>query len=116
VVITVAFIGYLVAGLKGATLAALGVFLPCYLLVILPAPYYSRFAGNPRLRAFVAGVTAAATGAIAGAAVVLAQRAIIDLTTLLIFAGTLAVITFARKVPEPIVIAAIGAASVALRS
>jgi chromate transporter len=38
VVITVAFIGHLVAGPLGATVAALGVFLPCYLLVVIPAP------------------------------------------------------------------------------
>lgn len=58
VVITVAFIGHLVGGALGATLAALGVFLPCYLLVVIPAPYFRRFANNPRLKAFVDGVTA----------------------------------------------------------
>jgi chromate transporter len=67
VVITVAFIGHLVAGPLGATAAALGVFLPCYFFVVIPAPYFKRFANDPRLRAFVDGVTATATGAIAGA-------------------------------------------------
>src|SRR5260370_40822625 len=43
VVITVAFIGYLVGGPAGATLAAIGVFLPCYLLVIISAPHFKRF-------------------------------------------------------------------------
>jgi chromate transporter len=41
VVITVAFIGYLVAGISGATAAALGIFLPVYLIVILLAPSYT---------------------------------------------------------------------------
>jgi chromate transporter len=77
VVITVAFIGYLVAGLAGATVAALAVFLPCYLLVVLPAPYYHRVAGNVVLKHFVAGVTAGAAGAIAGSVFVLARRAIV---------------------------------------
>ena len=63
VVITVAFIGYLVQGFSGAVLAALGVFLPCYLFTVIPAPFFDRFAKNPRLKAFVDGVTAAATGA-----------------------------------------------------
>ena len=40
VVITVAFIGYLVAGLTGSLFAALGMFLPTYLVVVLAAPYY----------------------------------------------------------------------------
>jgi chromate transporter len=71
VVITVAFIGYLVAGIAGATAAALGIFLPVYLVVVVLAPSYKRWAKNPQLNAFVRAVTAAATGAIAGAVIVL---------------------------------------------
>jgi chromate transporter len=108
VVITVAFIGYLVAGPLGATAAAIGVFLPCYLLVILPAPYYRRFARNPQLKAFVAGVTAAATGAIAGAAFVLGRRAIVDAPTALIALATLAALLKLRRLPEPMLILAAG--------
>jgi chromate transporter len=115
VVITVAFIGYLVEGFTGAALASLGVFLPCYLFVILPAPFYSRFADNPRLKAFVNGVTAAATGAIAGAVFVLARRAIIDIPTILIFAATLASLVWLKRVPEPVVIAIVGIVSIVLR-
>lgn len=108
VVITVAFIGYLVGGPPGACFAALGVFLPCYLFVILPAPYFRRFADNQQVRAFVDGVTAAATGAIAGAAFVLGRRALIDWKTVMIAAVTWLVFTRFRKVPEPLVIAAAG--------
>src|SRR6267378_6763802 len=115
VVITVAFIGYLVAGLAGALLAALGVFLPCYLFVIIPAPYYRRWARVPQIKSFVDGVTAAATGAIAGAAYVLGRRAVIDLPTLAIFAVALLALVTLRKVPEPIVILAAGAAGLFLR-
>ena len=112
VVITVAFIGYLVQGFGGAVLASLGVFLPCYLFVVIPAPFYARFADNPRLKAFVDGVTAAATGAIAGAVYVLARRAIIDIPTILIFAATLACLVWLKRVPEPVVIAVVGIASI----
>jgi chromate transporter len=110
VVITVAFIGYLVAGPLGAVVAALGVFLPCYLFVIIPAPYYRRFAGNRSIQAFVEGVTAAATGAIAGAAFVLGRRAIVDVPTVLIFLGTLLVIAKVKKLPEPVTILVAGLA------
>jgi chromate transporter len=116
VVITVAFIGYLVAGPAGATLAALGVFLPCWLFVVVPATYFRRAVADARVQAFVAGVTAAATGAIAGAGFVLARRAIVDLPTLLVAGGTLAVLTRARAVPEPLVIVAAGVLGVVLRS
>ncbi len=115
VVITTAFIGYLVAGLYGGAAAALGVFLPCYLFVIIPAPYFRRFAGNRAVKGFVDGVTAAATGAIAGAAIVLGRRAIIDLPTALIAVGTLAALVYAKRVPEPLVIIIAGAVGLALK-
>jgi chromate transporter len=115
VVITVAFIGYLVAGPAGAVLAALGTFLPCYLFTVIPAPYYRRYARNPQIRAFVGGVTAAATGAIGGAAFVLARRALVDLPTVLICLATLALLFKARRLPEPVVILAAGLAGLALK-
>jgi chromate transporter len=104
VVITVAFIGYLVAGMFGGLSAALGVFLPCYLFVILPAPYFQSIAKNPWIAAFVEGVTAAATGAIAGAAIVLGRRAITDVPTASIGVATFLVLWKVRRVPEPLVI------------
>lgn len=114
VVITVAFIGYLVAGVAGATAAALGIFLPVYLVVIGLAPSYKRWAKSPQLNAFVRGVTAAATGAITGAVLVLARRSVYDLPTILICAVSLAVL-FRWKVPEPVLIACAAAAGLLLR-
>jgi chromate transporter len=116
VVITTAFIGYLVAGPLGGTVAALGVFLPCYLFVIIPAPYFRRFAGNVSVKAFVDGVTAAATGAIAGAAVVLGRRAIVDVPTTLIALGTLGALVYVKRVPEPLVIIAAGIVGLVIRT
>ncbi len=116
VVITTAFIGYLVAGPVGAVVAAVGLFLPCYLFVIVPAPYYRKHGSRPGIRAFVQGVTAAATGAIAGAVVVLGRAALVDLATVLICLATAACIFFARRIPEPVVILVAGAVGVLLRS
>jgi len=114
VVITVAFIGYLVAGPLGATAAAAGVFAPVYAITLLLAPHYDRLKTNASVRAFVEGVTAAATGAIAGAAFVLGRRAVIDLTTAGIALGTLVLLLLPRRIPEPLIIAAAGAAGVLL--
>jgi len=108
VVITVAFIGYLVAGPLGATVAAIAVFLPCYLLVVIPARYFRRSVHDPRVKAFVDGVTAAAAGAIAGAAFVLGRRAIIDVPTALIAVGTLIVLVRVKGVSEPLLILGAG--------
>jgi len=114
VVITVAFIGFLVAGVPGATAAALGIFLPVYLVVVLLAPSYKRWAKNPQLNAFVRGVTAAATGAIAGAVIVLARRSIYDAPTFAIAIVSLAVL-FRWKIPEPVVIGCAAMAGLLLR-
>src|SRR5438876_4545705 len=115
VVITVAFIGYLVAGLAGATLAAIGIFLPVYFFTIVPAPWFKRHRENPQLRAFVSGTTAAATGAIAGAVVVLGQRAIFDLPTILMALVTMALLLVPKKIPEPVLILAAGFVGLVLK-
>ena len=108
VVITSGFIGYLVAGPIGACAATLAVFLPPYLFVIIGAPFYRRFAANPQVKAFVQGVTAAAVGAIAGAAVILSRRAVVDIPTGLIAVVALLVLVRFKKVPEPLVILGAG--------
>jgi chromate transporter len=105
VVITVAFIGYLVGGPAGMTVAAVAVFLPVYLFVVLPAPYFRRHRDQPIVKGFVDGVSAAATGAIAGAAYVLATRAIVDWGTAVI--AVVSFVVLARwKISELWVIAA----------
>lgn len=116
VVIAVAFIGTLVAGLSGGLVAALGVFLPCYLLVIIPAPYFNRIAKNQSIGAFVSGVTAAAIGAIAGAAYILAKRSLIDWPTVAIASVTLLALLKLKRVPEPWLILLAGVIGVVLQS
>ena len=105
VVITVGFIGYLVAGLAGALVAALATFLPCYLFTIIPAPYFHKHGKKPAIVAFVDGCTAAAIGTIAGAVVVLGKRSITDIPTIAIMAVTLLVLWKAKKIPEPAIVA-----------
>ena len=106
VVITVGFIGYLIAGLPGATMAALGTFLPCYLFTIIPAPYFKKYGKRPGIVAFVDGVTAAAIGAITGAVIVLGQRSIIDIPTSLLALTTVGLMWKMKKLPEPAIVAA----------
>src|SRR5262249_44522871 len=108
VVITVAFIGFLAAGFAGALGASVGVFLPCYLFVVLLAPHYRRVADSRPVRAFVSGVTAAACGAIAGAAFVLGRRAIVDVPTVSIFLVAILLLSTINRLPEPLLIAAAG--------
>jgi chromate transporter len=111
VVITVGFIGYLVAGFSGAAVAAIATFLPCYFFTIIPAPYMKKHGKRPGIVAFVDGVTAAAIGAISGAVVVLGRRMIVeegtpDLFKIAMMLATLALLATGRKIPEPFIVLA----------
>jgi chromate transporter len=106
VVITVGFIGYLVAGFAGAVVAALATFIPCYLFTIIPAPYFRKHGRKPAIVAFVDGCTAAAIGTIAGAVVVLGKRSITDIPTTLVMAVTLFALWKLKKLQEPVIVAA----------
>jgi chromate transporter len=104
VVITAAFVGYMVDGLIGSAVAAVAVFFPVYLFVLFVGRYIVKYREHPILKGFVKGATAAASGAIAGAAVVLAEGSIIDITTSIIaVASFLGLRTF--KLPELVIIA-----------
>ena len=112
VVITVGFIGYLIAGFPGACVAALATFIPCYLFTIIPAPYFKKYGKLPGLIAFVDGVTAAAIGAITGAVIVLAKRSLIDIPTILLALATAFLLWKFKKLQEPVIVA--GAALIGL--
>jgi chromate transporter len=105
VVITVGFIGYLVAGFPGAVIAALATFLPCYLFTVLPAPYFKKYGKHPSIKAFVEGITAAVIGALAGAVIVIAFRTVKDLPAALIAVATIVLLVKAKQVKEPLIIA-----------
>ncbi|WP_371262960.1 chromate transporter [Paenibacillus sp. OV219] len=112
VVITTGFIGYLVSGFSGASVAAAATFLPAFLLTIIPAPLFKKYGKRPGIATFVTGVTAAATGAITGAVIVLGKRSIIDIPTLLFSVVTLLLLWKVKKVSEHIIV--IGAAVLGL--
>ncbi|MBN3817639.1 chromate transporter [Paraburkholderia sp. Se-20369] len=106
VVITVGFIGYIVAGLPGACVAALGTFLPCYLFTIIPAPYVKKYGHRPDVKAFVDGITAAAVGAITGSVLVIAKRSIVDIPTAVIAVVTVLLLWRFKKLQEPVIVTA----------
>jgi chromate transporter len=99
--------GYLVYGVTGAVVATIAVFLPALLLVVLFGRTYRRHAAHPRVQGFVSGATAAASGAIAGAAIVIARGIVNDAAAVAIVAVSLALLLQKRaRVPEPALIAA----------
>ena len=115
VVIMATFAGYLVEGVLGAVVATIAVFLPVYLFVVIPGPAFRRYEKHPRIQGFMKGATAAAAGAIAGAAIVIAQQTIATWLAVAIGVVALAVLVQPKvKVPEPVVVAAAAAAGLLL--
>jgi len=104
VVITVGFIGYLIAGFPGATVASVATFLPCYLFTIIPAPYFKKISKISSVKAFVEGITAAVVGALMGSVIVIASRSIKDIPTFLIALASLLVLIYNKKIKEPVII------------
>ena len=110
VVIMATFAGYVVDGVVGATIATLAVFLPVFLFVIVPGRLMRRHAQQPRLQGFIKGATAAAAGAIAGAAIVIGEEVISTAASVAIAVTALALLLQRRiKVPEPALVAAAAA-------
>jgi len=101
VVITVAFIGYLVAGFPGACVAAVATFLPCYIFTVAFAPSFKKIAKNQSIKAFVDGITAAVIGALVGAVIIIAMRSIIDIPTALIALVSMLTLIYVKKAKEP---------------
>jgi len=100
VIITVAFIGYLVAGFPGACVAAFATFLPCYIFTIALAPSFKKIAKNTSIKAFVDGITAVVIGALVGAVIIIAMRAIVDIPTALIALLSVLALVCTKKMKE----------------
>jgi chromate transporter len=79
---TATFIGYLVAGVPGAAVATLAIFLPGFLLVALSGPLLPRIRRSAVASAFLDGVTAASIGLIAWVLYLLAKAALVDALTI----------------------------------
>jgi chromate transport protein ChrA len=106
VVITVAFIGWIVAGAWGGVAAAVGVFVPTWLVVVLAAPFFQRIREVAWVRQLAGGLTAAAAGALAGAVIVIAAGTLVDALTLLLSVTALIALFARPRLSEPALIAA----------
>lgn len=88
---TATFIGYLLAGLPGALLATVGIFLPAFLFVAAVNPLIPRLRRSPWMAALLDGVNVASLALMAAVAWQLARSAVVDWLTALL-AGTAALV------------------------
>jgi chromate transporter len=89
---TATFIGYVLAGGKGALVATLGIFLPAFVFVAASAPFLPRLRRSIAAGAFLDGVNAASLALMALVAFRLGRAAIVDVTTIAIAVTSLLVL------------------------
>jgi chromate transporter len=112
---TATFIGFLLAGMPGAVLATVAIFLPSFVLVAVSRPWLPRLRGSRRAAAFLDGVNVAALGLMAAVAWQLGRAAIVDLLTLVLALASAALLVTTR-VNSVWLIAAGGALGIAWRA
>src|SRR5687767_5300013 len=92
---TATFVGYLVAGVPGAVLATVGIFLPAFVFVALLHPLVPRLRRSPWTAAMLDGVNVAAMGLMAAVTWLLGRDAIVDpLTASIAIAAAVLLIRF----------------------
>jgi chromate transporter len=80
------FVGYLAAGIPGAIVGTVFVFLPSFVFVLLGARYVEQVRNNQPVQAFLSGVSAAVVGVILVVSIDLAREAIVGIPSVVITA------------------------------
>ena len=91
---TATFIGYVLAGLPGALVATIGIFLPSFLLVAITYPFVGRLRSSRWASAFLDGVNAISVALMAAVTWHLAQAAFVDALTVAL--GVLAILILVK--------------------
>lgn len=116
VLVVVTFIGFLLKGLPGAIVSTFAVFLPVYLFIIFLSPLFKKHSKNTNINKFIKGVTAAVCGAILASCFILAQKAIVDISTLIIAGISILLIFKTNKIPDPVLIIFFGVTGILLKT
>ena len=115
IIMVAAYVGYKVAGLAGASVAAVAIFLPSFILMLSILPFLERVRGLAWVKAAMRGISPAVVGAIAVSVIQLAPHAVSDVMT-----GGLLILTvvllLAWRVPVLSLVVAGGVIGVVARS
>lgn len=103
------FVGYLTAGIPGAIVATIFVFLPSFVFVLLGARYVEQVRNNRSIQAFLSGVSAAVVGVILVVSIDIARSAIVGIPSIV-----LAVIAFVSIVALKVDVAKVAASAIAV--
>jgi chromate transporter len=105
---TATFVGYLLRGVPGAVVATVAIFLPAFMMTAVLEPLIAKLRAKPVTAAALDGLNAAAVALMVGVTWFLARDAVVDVPTLLLAVGSLAVLLRWRV--NPVWLMAVGAA------
>jgi chromate transporter len=91
------FAGYLVAGVPGAIVATVAVFLPSFVFILGFARWIERGLEQRAFREAIAGISAAVVAIISSVMIALAPTAVTDPMSALIAAASFAAVVFAKR-------------------
>ena len=109
---TATFVGYVLAGIPGAAVATVAIFLPGFAFAAIIGPLAGRLRDHPLTAALLDGVNAAAIGLMAAVSVQLGLSAIHDPFTVVLALGAVAALLWSR-VPSVVLVALGGLVGVA---
>ena len=96
IVITAAFVGYLLYGIAGATIAAIAIFTPSFVLLVAAAPFFTALGRSRLFRKVLAGVLASFVGLLFAVTVKFAVAVPWDVVKAIMAAATFCALT--RKI------------------
>lgn len=102
------FVGFIAAGVPGAIIATVFVFLPSFVFVLLGARYVEQVRNNRAFQTFLSGVSAAVVGVILVVSIDLAREAIVGIVSIVLAAISFAAITFVKVDVAKVAAAAMG--------
>lgn len=111
---TATFVGYVLAGVPGAVLATVGIFLPAFVFVAITGPIVPRLRRSPVLAGLLDGANIVSLALMAGVTLQLARAAVTDPPTVVLGLGSLALL-FATKINSAWLILAGGIAGLLFR-
>ena len=104
---TATFIGYILAGVPGALLSTIGIFIPSFFFVAISNRFIPKMRQSVWFSEFLNGVNAASIGLMAAVTIQLAQAVFTDLTSVVLAIFSIILVVFTKISTTWIILAAI---------
>ncbi|CAM4237290.1 chromate transporter [Paenibacillus alkaliterrae] len=98
------FIGYRIAGIRGALAAMFGILLPTFCIIVLMSIFFLQLKGHPKMEAAFVAIRATIVALIAYAAIKIGKTAAVDITSVGLIALTVILMYFGHSFIHPVLL------------